>query len=96
MKIDTCKTFPLKYSSSMVSSITTTFPSQGAITKLSSMVYFLLGILKKDMINNQRKREMPAKIQHSVQQEVQRNLKTIIFNNANINAVMAIVLYPSL
>lgn len=60
------------------------------------MVYFLLGILKKDIINNQRKREMPAKIQHSVQQEVQRNLKTIIFNNANINAVMAIVLYPSL
>jgi hypothetical protein len=60
------------------------------------MVYFLLGILKKEMINNHRKREMPAKIQQSVQQLQQRNLKTIIFSNANTNAVMAIVLYPSL
>jgi hypothetical protein len=95
MKIETCNTFPLKYSSSIVSSITTTFPSQGAITRLSPLVYFLLGILKKEMINNHRKSEMPAKIQQSVQQQ-QRNLKTTKFSSINTAAVTAIVLYPSL
>jgi hypothetical protein len=95
MKIETCNTFPLKYSSSMVSSITTTFPSHGAMIRLSSIVYFLLGILKKEMINNHRKREMPANVQQTAQQQ-QRNLKTTRFSNTNANAVIAIVLYPSL
>ena len=42
----------LKYSSANTSSITTTFPSQGATTALLSTVKFLAGMRKKKKIKN--------------------------------------------
>jgi hypothetical protein len=48
IKIDTCNLFVLKYSSSTVSSITTTFPSAGAMINPSSRVSLREGILKRN------------------------------------------------
>jgi hypothetical protein len=47
IKIETCKRISLKYSFSIVSSITTTFPSAGAYIRPGSASKYLIGNRKK-------------------------------------------------
>src|SRR5665213_1511269 len=51
INIEICKRLSLKYSGSIVSSITTTFPSAGQITWWCETVKFLFGDLKNEMTN---------------------------------------------
>jgi hypothetical protein len=54
MKIEICKRLFLKYSVSSVSSITTTFPSQGEYITPSFLSKILFGILKNQTEDRKR------------------------------------------
>ena len=86
----------LKYSASVTSSITTTLPSAGQMIWLSLMVSNRLGILKKEIINKNRKSVAANRTMASQGMDALKKVKDTRLNNPNIKAVMAIVLYPSL
>jgi 3-hydroxyacyl-CoA dehydrogenase len=71
-------------------------PSAGQIILFSSIVKTRLGILKKEIINKNNPNVTMNKIMASHGSEALKNVKDNKFKMPKINAVMAMVLYPSL
>jgi len=86
----------LKYSTSVISSIATTFPSQGLVIKRSPVTGFRRGKRKNETINKKRKSVAAKPMKKTTGQSAYNRYKLKELSKMNINAAIVMLLKPSL